>query len=108
MVIQALIIAKIDEKPGRSRIGTGHGKGNRALDVTGFDRVVSNPRFTPLRGDRGVAMDTELAHESGNHAEKGDVFKITRLNQVIESVGAVGRQRAGHINGEFALGGVKL
>ena len=105
--VEAGIVAKVDEELRCARVGTGGGKGNRAAGVAALDRVIGNRGVAPFGGYRRIAVNPELAHETGDHAEKRDVLEKSGANQVVKTVGPVGGQRAGDRDGEFALGGVK-
>jgi hypothetical protein len=58
--------------------------------------------------DLRIAMDAELHHEAGDHAEEADVVVEAVLDQIVEAVGAVRRPVAVHLDHECALGGVEL
>ena len=106
--IETGVVAEVDEQLRGARVWTGGGKSDGAARVAALDGVVWYRRFAPLRGDVRVAVDAELAHEAGNHTEEGDVRKVAGTNQVVKTVRAVGRKRAGDFNGEFPSGRVEL
>src|SRR5436190_6305048 len=105
--IEAAVVTVADEELRGPRVRTGGGEADSTARIAGLDRVVGDPRVVPRRGDLRIAVDAELAHEAGDHAKKSDALEVAGANQVVETIRAVGRLRAGDFDGESAFGCVE-
>ena len=53
-------------------------------------------------------MHSKLTHEARHNTEEGNILEIAGPNQVVKAVSAIGRERAGDFNGNFAFSRIKL
>src|SRR5262245_33979782 len=107
-VVEAAVVAKINEQLRRTRVGAGGGEGDGPALVARFHWVIGNLRFAPGRRDFRITVNAELAHETGDYPKKGDVLEVARSDEVVKAVGAVRRKRAGDFNRKVSLRGLKL
>src|SRR5439155_9616077 len=55
-----------------------------------------------------IAVNPELAHETGDHPKEGNVLEVAGPNEVVKTVCAVWREGAGDFNREVSLRRLKL
>src|SRR6266545_1348408 len=103
LAVQARVVLEIDEYLRGSRVGRPtHRVGDKATLVAPLDLIDGNSRVAPSGGDGWIAVDAELHHEIGDHAEEAAVVVEPVLNQVIETIRAVWRPIAVHLDDEGA------
>ena len=103
--VQPAVVPEVDEDLGRPRVRAGHGVADEAPRVARHDRVVGDLLLSPGRRHRRVAVDPELRHEPGDHAEEAHVVVVAVGNEVVEAVCAVGRPGTVDFDDEIALAG---
>src|SRR5229473_2476573 len=84
--VKAGVVHQVDEHLRGARLRTRHGEADAALGVALFHRIVHEGRHAPQRLHLGIAGDSELHHESGDHAEEPGAVEEAGLRQLIEAV----------------------
>jgi hypothetical protein len=107
-VVAGGVIAEIDVDLRGSSIGPGVGEGDIACCVVLLERIIGDGDAALLLRDGGVAVDTELHPAAGDDTEKTRVVVILRADQLVETIGAMGRPIAVGFDDEAACGGFEF
>ena len=103
LLIEHGIIAQIDKQLRRARIGAGRCKRERSASIRRLHGVVLNRRFAPNATHQWRAVNSELNDKPLDHSEQGNIFKKSRLDEIIKPVDAIRCPIAVHFDDDAPL-----
>ena len=107
--VQPRVIPVVDENLGRPRVRRTRGRvSHHAAFVRLFHWIVRHTRLRPYPRYFGPRADPELRHEPGDYPEDRHVGKVSRPNQIVETVRAIRGPSSSHLNDHVAFRSVEL
>src|SRR5579862_1862246 len=103
--IEKSIAPIVDEQLRRAGIWPSGRKRHVARLVALRHWIILNPCRLPFLAHNRIGAQSELDHETGNHAEEGGISKESVLHQIVESVRSQRSPRARHVDDEIAFRG---
>jgi hypothetical protein len=100
-------IGQRDVDLGRATVRHRERERHRPSDVRLLRRIVGDRPLTPRVGDLRISVDPELRPTSFHHAKEPIVVVIAGRNQIAETIGAVRRPVAVHVDDDRPFGGVE-
>src|SRR6185312_4316656 len=102
-LVEARLIARVDVNLRRTSAWAGHGKRERPSHVALLHGIVGEPFVLPNLRNHGIAGNAELSESTGNHAEEPRIIVEAHLDQMVEAIGAMRRERTSNLEQDDAL-----
>ena len=107
MLVQARVVAVIDENLRDARAGSRHGERDGAAQVADAHRVVRQRLVRPGRFDRRVPARAELRHETRDHAKEPRAVVEAAAHEVVEAERAQRCPCPDHLERDRPLAGLE-